>query len=333
MADVSLPGLRGTERAADRDEDRAQIILITGLTLAVLFVAVVLLLNTVIYTENLATRGADAGGAEAIEFRDGVTEDLAGILYREHRNASDGDVFTEFNASAKTYARTVADLRARDGVIADVRVRESSVEDGHFIAQNESESGFRNMTAPDSTAADWTVVSGVGRTRNYRLTVDSATLSDDADDAFTVVADGAGENWSVTLSNGSADAIDVRVRNATIDTSKTYSHEGSENVTIDLTAGTVAGQRFPEPVSVWAGGVQSDGEPYDAYNISYENGDNATGTYGFVVDERDGTSPLDDSSRPYVVDGVYAVDVEIRHRTPELTYRDVIRLAPGERDA
>ncbi|TKX71615.1 hypothetical protein EXE45_00920 [Halorubrum sp. SP9] len=320
---------RGRGRASE-DEDRAQIILITGLTLAVLFVAVVLLLNTVIYTQNLATRGADAGGAEAIEFREGVVDDLAGIMYREHRNRSSPDgVVDDFAASAATYARTVGDLRARDGVIADVSVNRSTVETGYFVAQNESDTGFRNMTSPGGSATDWTVVSGVNRTRNYRLTVDSATLSDDAGDAFTIVADGAGENWSVTLSNGSADAIDVRVRNATSDPPpKTFSHEGG-NVTIDLTAGTVAGQQLPGPV--WAGGVQSDDEPYDAYDIRYENGDNATGTYSFVVDS--GTSTLDGSSRPYVVEGIYSVEVEVLHRTPELTYRDVVRLAPGERDA
>jgi hypothetical protein len=327
MADVSIfsPFSDGD---ADRDEDRAQIILITGLTLAVLFVAVVLLLNTVIYTENLATRGADAGGAEAIEFRDGVTEDLAGILHREHRNVSDGDAFTKFNESAKSYARAVADLRARDGVIADVHVNRSTLNEGHFIAQNETESGYRNMTSPTGSA-DWTVAGGVNRTRNYRLTVNSSSLSDDPGDAFTIVADGADESWSVTLSNSSADAIDVRVRNATIDPPpKTVSHEGVENVTIDLTAGTVAGQQLPGPV--WAGGVQNRSDPYD---VSYENGDNATGTYSFVVDKRDGSSPLDDSSRPYVTEAVYSVDVEVYHRTPELTYGDVIRLAPGERDA
>ncbi|WP_017343320.1 hypothetical protein [Halorubrum sp. T3] len=326
---MSFPSPLGSGDA-DRDEDRAQIILITGLTLAVLFVAVVLLLNTVIYTENLATRGADAGGAEAIEFRDGVTEDLAGILHREHRNASDGDVFAEFNASAETYARTVADLRARDGVIADVHVNRSTLNEGHFIAQNETESGFRNMTSP-SGSADWTLVGGVSRTRNYQVTVDSTTLSDNADDAFTIVADGTGEDWSVTLSNRSADAIDVRVRNATIVNSTTISHEGGKNVTIDLTAGTANGQQFPGPV--WAGGVQSDDEPYGPYNISYENGDNATGTYRFVVDDHNETPHLDSSSRPYVVEGIYSVDVEVYHRTPELTYGDVIRLAPGERDA
>ena len=359
MADVSLPGLRdrGNDREADRgrdrpgldgpgcdrpgrgdadrDEDRAQIILITGLTLAVLFVAVVLLLNTVIYTENLATRGADAGGSEAIEFRDGVTADLAGILHREHRNASDGDVFTEFNESAETYAETVADLRARDGVIADVRVNGSTVEDGYFIAQNETESGFRNMTAPDSTAADWTVAGNATRTRNFRLTVNPATLSDSAGSAFTVVADGrtegTNETWSASLSRETDGDITVTVENETGTTAETFAPRPDGNHTVDFTGGTVNGEPFD--ALVWADGVQTGNDEDDPYDIRYENGDEARGTYHLVVDDRDGGADSDRSSRPYVADAVYSVDVELGHRTPELTYGDVIRLAPGERDA
>ncbi|WP_235681715.1 DUF7261 family protein [Halorubrum salinarum] len=323
-------GRRGRDVRESPDEDRGQIILITGLTLAVLFVAVVLLLNTVIYTENLATRGVDAGGAEAVEFRDGSVEDLAGILYREHRNGS-ANATAPFLASAERYGRTVGGLRARDGVVADVRVNASTVDSGHFIAQNETDAGFRNMTAPDGTTADWTVAGGVNRTRNYRLTVDSTSVATSAGAAFTVVADGAGGNWSVSLSNDAADAIDVTVRNETDTVSETFLHDSGENVTIDLTAGTVDGQRFP--ALVWAEGVQNGSEPYDSYDVRYENGTEARGTYHLVVDERDGTSPLTDSSRPYVVEGIYSVEVEVLHRTPGLTYGDTVRLAPGERDA
>ena len=334
MADVSIFSPVGSGDA-DRDEDRAQIILITGLTLAVLFVAVVLLLNTVIYTENLATRGADAGGGEAIEFRDGTIEDLAGILHREHRNASDGDVFTEFNASAETYARTVADLRARDGVIADVHVRGSTVEDGYFIAQNETDTGFRNMTAPDSTAADWTVAGNATRTRNFRLTVDPDTLSDSTSGAFTVVADGTtagtNETWSATLTRETDGNLTVTVDNASGTTAETFGPRPDGNHTVDFTAGTVNGEPFD--ALYWAEDVQTGSAPREPYDIRYENGDAARGTYHLVVDDRDGGADSDRSSRPYVTEAVYGVDVEVRHRTPELTYGDVIRLAPGERDA
>ncbi|ELZ46203.1 hypothetical protein C464_11398 [Halorubrum coriense DSM 10284] len=318
-------------RDADGDgEDRAQIILITGLTLAVLFVAVVLLLNTVIYTENLATRGADAGGAEAIEFRDGTVDDLAGILEREHRNGT-ADATDPFLASAERYGRTVADLRARDGVVADVRVNDSTVEPGYFIAQNETDAGFRDMTAPDGTT-DWTVASNVTRTRNYRLTVDNASLSDSASGAFTVVADGTNETWSVALFDSGGD-LNVTVDNGTTAVTETFRPRPDGNHTVDLTAGTVNGEPFD--ALVWAEGVRTESGPFE---IRYENGGEARGTYSLVVAvddgiDRDEAGVPDASSRPYAVKGIYSVEVEILHRTPELTYGDVVLLAPGEPDA
>ena len=329
MADVSV-SLDREDADAARDEDRAQIILITGLTLAVLFVAVVLLLNTVIYTENLATRGVDAGGAEAIEFREGAVDDLAGILHREHRNSTD-DVFANFNASARRYGRTVADLRARDGAVGEVRVDNSTVVTGYFIAQNETDSGFRDMTAPDGTTTNWTVAGNATRTRNYRLTVDPGSLSSSAGTAFTVVADGStggtNETWSVALSNPTDDNLTVTVDNGTT-VSETFTPRPDGNHTVDLTGGTVNGERFD--ALVWAEGVQTGSDRFD---LRYENGDAARGTYHLVVDERDDGANPGRPSRPYVIDAIYSVDVEITYRIPELEYADVVRLAPGERDA
>ena len=323
--------LDGRDDHVDHDEDRAQIILITGLTLAVLFVAVVLLLNTVIYTENLATRGTDAGGAEAIEFRDGAVDDLAGIMYREHRNrTSVSGVADDFVTSAETYAETVATLRARDGVVADVAV--TVTETGYFVAQNETDSGFREMTAPDGTTANWTLANNVTRTRNYRLVVSPDDLASTPGSGFTVVADGStvgtGATWSVSLSDATGDNLTVTVENESATVSGTFEPRPDGNHTLDLTGGTVNGEPFD--ALVWAEGVQNGSAPYD---IRYENGDEATGTYHFVVDDRDDGADADRSDRPYVAEAVYSAEVEVTHRTPELTYRDVIRLAPGERDA
>jgi hypothetical protein len=333
--DASVTGARSDwgrdESVAERDEDRAQLILITGLTLAVILVTVVLLLNTAIYTENLATRGVDAGGAEAIEFRDGAVDDLAGIMHREHRNeSSDAGVEADFGASAETYARSVSTLRARDGTVADVDV--SVTETGYFIAQNETDGGFRNMTASDGTTADWTVAGNATRTRNYRLTVDPDSLSDSQSGAFAVVADGSphGTNatWSASLSRATGDELNVTVTSETDTVSETFETGPDGNHTVDLTGGTVNGEPFD--ALVWADGVQTGSDRYD---VRYENGDRARGTYHLVVDDRDGGADLDRPSRPYVVDAVYSAEVDVYYHTPELEYGDSLRLAPGERDA
>jgi hypothetical protein len=342
MADVGPTRRGGSCDDERRDEDRAQLILITGLTLAVIFVTVVLLLNTVIYTENLATRGVDAGGAEAIEFRDGAVDDLAAIMDREHRTESSGaGVTADFEASAATYANATTGLRARDGIVADVTVVDT--EPGHFIAQDEVDSGYRTLTAEDGTA-DWTVAGNATRTRNYRLTVAPDSLSASSGDAFTIVAEeapgGSDATWSVSLWSASgSDALSVTVTNETGTVTETFAQPASGNHTVDVTRGTVNGETFD--TLVWAESVQGESGTAD-YDIRYENGDEATGTYHLVVqsddldsgdDDQYGIDPSARSSQPYVVDAVYSADVEISHRTPELEYGDTIRVAPGERGA
>lgn len=67
--------------------NRGQLILITGLVIAITMVAMVLILNSAIYTENVATRGVDSGGDDAIDFRNTVIEGSEEII--EHENESD----------------------------------------------------------------------------------------------------------------------------------------------------------------------------------------------------------------------------------------------------
>ena len=347
--DASVTGARSDwgrdESVAERDEDRAQLILITGLTLAVLLVAVVLVLNTVIYTENLATRGVDAGGAEAIEFRDGAVDDLAGIMHREHRNESSAaGVEADFNASATAYANTVGDLQSRDGVVADVDV--TGTDPGQFIAQDETDGEYRSLTADDDSTAggNWTVAGNVSSVRNYHLTVNEETLSDSESGAFTVSAEeaagGSNATWSLSLADGAAAGeIDVTVTGTDgVPVTESFAGPADGNHTVDVTGGTVNGESFD--ALVWAEGIQNDG---DEYHVRYENGDNANGTYHLVVDRMDapgslpgepyGDAPANRSSSPYVVDAVYGAEVDVYYRTPELEYGDSLRLEPGERDA
>ena len=324
MADVKPPRVRGTD--PEPDEDRAQLILITGLTLAVILVAVVLLLNTVIYTENLATRGVDAGGADAVDFRDGAAEDVAAIMEREHRNENaSGDVVANFTASTAVYADTVAGLRARDGVIADIDVR--SINRGYFIAQEPLDDGSRrNMTDPDGIE-DWTVAGNTTRTRAYQLTVSAESLA--GADSFSVVATRPNETWSMSLSDGpTTGEINVTVDNGTEAVTETFADPGDGNHTIDVTGGTVNGEPFE--ALVWAENVQTGTDDYD---VRYENGDEAVGTYSLVVDDRDGGAEFDRPTRPYIVEGVYSAEIAVSRQTPELEYSDVVRVAPGERDA
>lgn len=326
--------------------DRAQLILITGLTLAVLLVAVVLLLNTVIYTENLATRGVDAGGAEAAEFREGTAADVGELLDRTDWSTSDT---AAFESDLSAYATTVRDHRRHDGIVARI---ESETTSGAYVAQDaESRPLIPSDAYMDETGAtgdeEWPLVEGATRTRSYVLDVtvpDAGTVENDTvveSDAFRVTveaADGSDE-WTLYVYrvDGSDDAV-VRVDDGVGDSERVVDDRTAR---IDLTNGSVDGEQWE--ALVWADGVEDDGSETNdrtEYDIRYANGDTVEGSYAFVVDAPDGVAtaspaePLHDAPDDslYAVEAVYDTRLTVGHHTPDLRYEDRVRVAPGERD-
>ena len=75
MADVNAPRDLDDPNRGDRnrdclrDADRGQLLLVAGLVMAVSLVALVVLLNASIYSENLATRGIEAADGDSLEVR------------------------------------------------------------------------------------------------------------------------------------------------------------------------------------------------------------------------------------------------------------------------
>ena len=68
--------------------DRAQLILVSGLLIAVTLLVLVLLLNTVIYTENVATRGIDSDLGDAGGYQLVMDEEVERLLEREHEEGA-----------------------------------------------------------------------------------------------------------------------------------------------------------------------------------------------------------------------------------------------------
>lgn len=331
----------------DPDRDRAQLILITGLTLAVLFVAVVLLLNTVIYTENLATRGIDSGGGEAIEFRENVATDVGEIMDRGNRNNETDR--TNFTMTVGNYTDRVRDHRIRDGDVAEVTLDEASIVEGWYVADDDETRTFR---ADDGYAGtddgNWTVADNVTRTRGYRMTIDAASVHEldetggetAESDAFAVVADSGvlGASWTAYVYRQEGHSnVTVSIDDGGGRVDRTVEPDADGNVSLDLTAGTVNGEGWD--ALVWADGVETGD---DRYSIRYEHGDRAAGTYEFtvndagfggIIEEDQFGSPRDDtSSSPYALDAVYSANVTVDRQTTELRYGDRVRVAPGERD-
>jgi len=206
--------------------------------------------------------------------------------------------------------------------------------------------GSRNFTAADGSSS-WTLAADVNRTRQFRLNVTRASLTDahaaivDAPttDAFFVHFDDGSTQWEVyvykNVSTGDA-TVNVTVKNATADNKLGPCSAESEHVMVNLTAGTVGGEECSELSFV------SDLDT--PYAITYNDtepplGDSTgNGTYHLIVDDESVAAPpgpaFNDApgNSPWADAAIYAVRFDAVYETKQLQYVTEIRIAPGETD-
>ena len=338
-------------------EDRGQIILIAAFALAVTFIALALIVNSAIFTENLASRGETGGSDDALEVRAmveaSVGEAIAGA------NVHNTTSTTTLGDGVKDgIAETTDQLELQhvtSGALVDVSLVSGSPVNGSRIAQNES-GGRTFEDNAMSGDAEWAVVTRVephsdryNATRAFRMNVSALP---DSGDAFIVTANGTdGEpTWEMRLysdSDGDVDAgEDVTVEVTTPSGSERCTHEAEHPyVHVDVTGGTVAG----EPCDALQRGFYDGGgtSVFDGrfahgvgderYNITFENGGEVVGNYSLVT-RSTGANPTPNlntnvGASPYVTDAVYNVSVRFAYETSAVRYETRIRVAPGETDA
>lgn len=305
-------------------QDRGQLILVTGLAIALAMVALVLLLNTAIFTENLASRGADQSGREAMEYQrlmvDGVGDLVDAENEREHSEWT--HVEENVTGSLKLIDNRTARSYALEG--SAVRINQSTVspQEGRLIRQPSS-----RQLENESGEPDWQLASSIDGTRSFAVTIDESSLTPttasqaESDGAFAVhVQDGSDDWWAFIYS----DSGDISVATKTTGSPTEVCSTSATRATIDLTEGSIDDETC-DGLS-WARGV---GSPYE---LSFQDGNNATGTYNLTVD----TTTVDTENlnaggpSPYFVHAVYSVTFDISYETRTLTYRSTVRVAPGE---
>lgn len=300
----------------DRDR-RGQLLLVAALGLAVAFVVLAVVLNAVVFTENLATQNHGRTD-EAVGFQNAVDDGVGGLLtaVNDHNNSDYEELNEVFRDGVGTWDGDTALLSATDGRVTETTV--ADVENGTQVVQSEPRS-FTN----ESGVGDWDLAPDVEETRRFRMVV---SQNDSANPFRTRVSDGT-NTWTVRVEeNGSA--TDVLVFE---DGTRRAKHtEPGDTVEIDLTQGLVNGTEYEN--WTFAEGVGP------SYTISYANGDTASGRYVFLVD-RPRTAMLDDladhyASRndgdyPTTVPGLYRANVSVTLQRSTLTYETQVDVAPG----
>ncbi|MFB6125051.1 MAG: hypothetical protein ABEJ59_03740 [Halanaeroarchaeum sp.] len=290
------------------ERSRGQVVLVAALGIAVTFVALALVTNTVIYTQNLATRET-VDGVDPVAFQQSTADATADLLALANTYNASGDIDARFRADVADYSNASAIEVARNGHVATASVR--STTPGTRIYQDHP----RNFTN-GSAVTDWTVATDVTATRRFELNVTRENLSDGT--PFTVIATDGTDTWTATI-GGNATNVTLTVDDGT----PTTCTVAAETTTVDLTRPALNGTTCDAPA--FATGV---GTPYD---VQFSNGAQGYGRYVLFVDDGatvDGTNYA--STLPDTAPALYDATVHVHVRRPDLDYATNVTVAPED---
>ena len=314
-----------------RSRSRGQLILVTALALAAIFLGLAVIVNSAIFTENLATRNENVESTEALEYRHSVTQYMGEIVEfaNEHnnsqydyieRNVSDG------TADASLYTSI---QQAEDG--AGLSLEKVGDREGARIFQNDGGTFADNESNPE-----WTLAEDVEHTRAFEL-----NISKPGDFTINVTEMTSSDEWTMEIDTSSGSDDNLTVTNPDGDTG-TCSFGTIESV--DLTGAVVNGSPCPALIDTEDGESLQLRDAFDSeYRIKFENSDKVEGNYSLVVagsslddagdirTNRDNYTTVDGpGTGPYVRPAMYSARFELEYETPRVLYETDITVAPGE---
>lgn len=325
-------------RSGNRAGERGQLLLIAAFIIGVSFVVLALVVNSAIFTENLATRDDVPGSDDALDYRHEVSQNLGDTITAINQNNSVLDDYssnldTPVENNVETLQQQSGIQQSSQGRVVDVAF--DSWEPGLKVAQDAP----RTFTNTSGSKTDWTVVENVPNTRNVQLNVTQNPGMALSSDPFEMVVERGGDEWTLTIADDSAGTGVLLEVNRPGESPETCTSEFDGYLLIDVTRGTVGGDpchaltRLTDGTPMWFGtGVSAD------YDIRFEHGDELVGTYSFIVedpgpatatpgDPGDFGSP---GSGPYTKGAIYSASVSYRYYTQDVGFETDVRAVPGE---
>ncbi|GGM72632.1 hypothetical protein J2752_002398 [Halarchaeum rubridurum] len=295
-----------------RGDDRGQLILIAGVGIAVALVALALVLNSLVFTQYLATKPT-ADGGDAIAYEHAVEDGVRGLVSA----ANVRDYGAEAPVTVRKGTHSLSDLLTQQygayGTLVNATVH---VTPGTSVHQAQNRS-FTNK----AHEGNWPLFSNALDVRGFRMNV-STVDADSVSRAFALnVALESGIVQPVAIyANASGDGIVVN------DTLVGKTCRAGEPTTIDFANGTVGGDDCPALDFLNGANIT---------RVTVENGSRASGRYVVVVKRADGTAVTSTSNyyetpnrSPYAVSAVYAATVNAAYVSPDVTYRTDIHIEP-----
>lgn len=334
MADVTprRPPRDDPGAQSDRPDDRGQLVLVGALALAVLFVTLAMLLNTAIYSGNLATRTVASDAETILEYHDSAVDvtERALVTANVHNASSYEDLHGTVRDVVAAWDAGAGLHRAVTGDISEVRVVETV--NGTHLEQTT----VRNFTNRYEDAA-WTVAEEITAYRDFTMTVEREPLGDvdslnlneleslSEADVLTVRLEADGGSYTAFVGDDGDDVtVTVFRPDAAAETCRADPGADGE-VTVDFSNGSVGGQ----PCDALAFVDDVDG----TFALRIEDGNAAQGTYSLVTDttaDRYDEDFYADAAvgSPVRTRALYAVNVSIRYRGSSTYYRATVEVTP-----
>lgn len=344
MADVNRPPSRRGSASArasgpGRDSDRGQLFLVGALSLAVLFVGLALLLNTAIYTENLATRNTDPGTDPSISYRTAAVDAGRELMIKENRNGTDPtwEENTErYESAVEGWSENAALHTARRARFTSLTVESTN---GTRFEQTNASHPFVNKT----DATDWTL-GDRSAVRDAHLTVQQDSLPETnvtnalgltgGTDPFAMEFDTPSGDWHVYVFDDDdtpGDDVTVLVEDPG-GADQQCSHTGPA-AAIDVTNGSINGTACSAFDLLDLPDTDVDNKDV---LLSFENGDQAGGTYeikvasGADITDNVYDNEADGDGASFVTAIIYEADLTITYESTDVYYQTTIRVAPEE---
>ncbi|GAD53037.1 hypothetical protein MBEHAL_1797 [Halarchaeum acidiphilum MH1-52-1] len=297
-----------------RADDRGQLILIAGIGVAVALVALALILNSLVFTQYLATKPSP-DGSEAVAYQHAVADGVRGLVSEANYREYDGNV----SDTVRNGTGTLSDLLARQygahGTLVNATVR--SVENGTSIHQD-APRRFTNA----SGNGNWTLFGGADGVRGFRMTITNASAAS-AEHPFRLNVTLEGGMTPIEIypdTNGSG----LIVNDTTDENSRL--NNVSTPATIDFANGSVNGSHTDQ-LDFY--------ESENVTDVAVANGERAVGKYVVVANrsEEDVTTSddyYDTTDRsPYAVPAVYATTLHASYAAPDVTYETDVHVSPS----
>lgn len=336
--------------------DRAQILLITSLLIATVFVGLALVVNSGIYTENLATRETSSEASEVAENQQLVERDLQDLIDRSNAAVTDDDYTAVKNGYDSDLALWSTSLERRYGSTGRfVEYREKNTVEGTRIQQTDID---RNFTAGGSIAGqeEWTLVNETEEAGRFELLIQRPSLLDATGhtldnvlgEAFNIVVEAEdGDEWHIYFFRGISPntgyilvedpsgfglTLSLSDLSDLDDTNSCASTDG--DISVDLVNASFGGEHCSELE------FYTDEVTGTSHNVSYRNTKTdgslvglsltepeprVNGTYDVIVDERADRAPYygpTSGDNPTAKAIIYEASVTAEFRSEGVVYEN-----------